>query len=105
MKKTKSILAVAIMDLSMSILPCCTVSGSTFSERINELGLDRILRDWSNDTYITIEEPSCAYVNITGATRMPEYKGDEQHCWMEVYDGLATISASGSSWMHRATLH
>ena len=76
MKKTKSILAVAIMDLYMSILPCSTVSGSTFSERINELGLDRIRRDWSNDTYITIEEPSCAYVNITGATRVPEYKGD-----------------------------
>ena len=64
-------------------------------------------RDWSDNSDVYIPEPRCAYVNIMGTQRLPEYKGDTLHCWMEVYDGLANyfrkrviLDAQGSSSLY-----
>lgn len=81
----------ALMVLLLHCACLCVVGQSNpstpFWHRICELELNNPSHDYSKDISLTMPMPSCAYVNITGATRMPEYKGDEQHCWMEVYDG------------------
>lgn len=60
---------------------------TSFCLRIRDLGLDNPSNDLSGDGVIAFPEPSCAYVNMIGATHMPAYKGDTLHCLMEVYDG------------------
>ena len=56
-----------------------TLRPSVFLEEMNQ--------DWSDEANISIPEPQCAYVNIKGTNRLPDFKGDTLHCWMEVYDG------------------
>ena len=76
-------------------VPILTMQGqdeepTSFRLRIRDLGLDSPSNDLSGDGVIAFPEPSCAYVNIIGATHMPAYKGD-------------TTSASACCWMPRAT--
>lgn len=49
---------------------------------------ENIKQDFSNDAYISFPEPYCAYVNVKGANRLPGFKGDTLHCWMEMNDGI-----------------
>ena len=49
--------------------------------------LEEMKQNWSDEAYISIPEPQCAYVNIIGANRIPVSQGDTVHCWMEVFDG------------------
>lgn len=85
MQKMINVFTVIVMVLSLFL--SCPIYGSPFSDRIREQGFDKIQHDWSDEAHITFGEPRCAYVNVTGTTQMPEYKGDKLHCWMEVYDG------------------
>ncbi|MBQ6063690.1 MAG: CotH kinase family protein [Prevotella sp.] len=87
MRKQVLPLFLQVFVLWFAPMPTYSTTGIPFSERILELGLDMVEHDWSNDVYVSIPEPQCAYVNITGTMRMPKYKGDTLHCWMEVYDG------------------
>ena len=81
-----------------------TVQATAFEERIHELGLDEIVNDYSDTKKIIVEEPQCAYINITGAEIMPAQKGQTMNVWMDVYFGngkyfrkRAIIDAQGNS--------
>ena len=58
---------------------------SAFEQRIQELGLDEIVNDYSETKKIIIAEPSCAYINITGTDKMPGKKGEAMNVWIEAY--------------------
>lgn len=42
--------------------------------------------DYSNNSSIVMDEPSLAYVNISGIESMPTGKEDNQHAWFEYSD-------------------
>lgn len=42
---------------------------------------------WSRKNPISFAQPSCALVNITGVSEMPERKNTNAPAWMEVWDG------------------
>lgn len=63
-----------------------------------------IVNDLSDSKKIVLDEPSLAYVNITGIEAMPLYKTDELHAWLEYFDTEGNyfkkriiIGAQGSS--------
>lgn len=72
------------------IMPCFSISvmgQSAFEEKIKNLGINRDdIKDWSEEKSITIPEPKCAYINITGLKAMPSAKNKPTKGWMEVYD-------------------
>lgn len=81
-----------------------TDSITDFERRINSLGIDVIEKDYSGDKKISFDEPSCAYINITGTESMPSTKSQSMNVWMDVYLGdgsyfrkRAVISAQGNS--------
>ena len=60
---------------------------TSFEERIHELGLDEIINDFSDIPMVIVDEPECAYINITGTDKMPAVKGQPVNVCMEVYLG------------------
>ncbi|MBQ8127264.1 MAG: CotH kinase family protein [Prevotella sp.] len=77
---------------------------TTFDKAIAAAGLDNVTRDYSDSDIIEVEEPLCAYANITGLDTMPQAKGYPQNAWMDVYLGngcffrkRAIIDAQGNS--------
>ena len=83
----KSVLLIILLHV-----PCLYTQGridwsNSFWLRLYELGLNTPSHDYSMKGDIAIPTPTCAYVNVIGIERMPEYKGDTSRCWMEVYDG------------------
>lgn len=62
--------------------------------------------DWSDKSYIQIEEPRCAIINITGTNYMPTSKTQNLHAWVEFWDmrgnyfkKRAILNAQGNSSM------
>lgn len=61
---------------------------SEFDSRIKELALDtHIVHDWSQESDLTLTEPSCAYANITGIAELPSSKQDNLQAYIDFYDG------------------
>ena len=59
-----------------------------YYEKIVSKGYDpETVIDMSAESSITIDEPSCAYINITNITGMPTTKKDDMHAIFECYDG------------------
>ena len=63
-----------------------------------------MVHDLSDSAKITLAEPRCAYVNITGITKMPTTKSQDLHAWLECYDGAGNyfkkrviLNAQGNS--------
>ena len=80
---------------------------SDFHRTIERLGLQNPSADWSDKSDIRLQEPRCAYVNITGIGDMPADKGQPRNAWMEVYDGNGNyfrkrviIDAQGNSSLY-----
>ena len=70
------------------LMPVSMYGQSAFMEKINSLGYEAgVTRDWTDSTEIAIPEPRCAYVNLSGITKMPRYKNHPQNAWFEFYDG------------------
>jgi len=68
--------------------------------------------DLTESSKIKLDEPSCAYVNITGIGQMPTKKNQNLQAWLEFYDGgsnyfkkRAVLNAQGNSSMHKDTSH
>lgn len=64
---------------------------SAFEQKLNSMGIIQDeLEDLSNSSDIVLETPNCAYVNITGVTRMPWSKTEtssmDMHATVDVYD-------------------
>ena len=76
--------------LILLLIPLCCAAendSTAFQRRIVELGIDEYaLKDYSSESDIKIATPQCAYVNITGISRMPTSKTANLHAMMEVYD-------------------
>lgn len=77
---------------------------SAFQEMLQRKGLTDITREMSDAKTIQMDMPACSYMNITGTTKMPQKKTEEQHVWMDVYTDNGThfrkravISAQGNS--------
>ena len=68
---------------------CCkTTAQTSFEEKLAQLGIDiENVTDWSDSVSITWPMPQCAYVNLTGISKMPPKKTSNYHAWVEVYDG------------------
>ncbi len=59
-----------------------------FYQKIVSEGFDSLtVIDLSSESMIAIDEPRCAYVNITEIEAMPIEKNDDMHAWFECYDG------------------
>ena len=60
----------------------------TFRYIVRKHGYDvATVNDLTKSSKIKLDEPSCAYVNITGISKMPTKKTDNLHAWLECYDG------------------
>lgn len=62
--------------------------------------------DLTESAKIKLPEPSCAYVNITGISKMPTQKTEDLQAWLEFYDGNGSyfkkrviLNAQGNSSM------
>lgn len=77
-----------IVFISVMLLSTTDSSAqSTLSEKLASLNINIAdLHDWSDSTDIILPEPTCAYINITGTTKMPAAKNRPYNAWMEVYD-------------------
>ena len=68
--------------------PLSASAQSTFSEKLEELGINSSnVKDWSDSADITLPMPTCAYINITGISQLPPKKTSNYKAWIEVYDG------------------
>ncbi len=65
--------------------PICYSQISDYDNRIAQMG--GILNDLSEADKITIEEPKCAYLNITGIDYLPTSKSVDKNGWICFYDG------------------
>ena len=76
-------------------------SGSmlSFQQVLDAQGLSEFANDYSDLKKFEIAEPSLAYVNITGISKMPTKKTDNLNVWMEVYDG------NGNYFKKRVIIH
>lgn len=62
--------------------------GDTWQYIIDKYGYDpATVTDLTGSAKIKIDEPNCAYVNITGISQMPTKKRQNLHAWLECYDG------------------
>lgn len=59
-------------------------ASSVFERLMEEKG--GIVNDFSDSKKISVDEPSIAYVNISGFQNMPQQKTDEYHGWIEYFD-------------------
>ena len=92
------------LSLSFSLL---TSAQTNLEDKLAQLGIDyEHVTDWSDSVSITWPMPQCAYVNLTGISKMPPKKTSNYHAWVEVYDGqgnyfkkraLANLQGKGST--------
>ena len=63
-----------------------TLTISAFDSAVVKFGFTKVF-DYSNSSSISIAEPECAYINITGIKNMPGRKGRKFNVWIEAYMG------------------
>ena len=88
-----------------SMTPLLCMAQSSFSALLKEKNYNLAsLTDWSNKSHIIFDQPSCAYINITGIEKMPQSRKHKQEVWIEYYDEQgnylrkrALMSAQGNS--------
>lgn len=99
---------VSASALLLMMSPChaqvSTLGYDSFDHLAHRLRLDEDIKDYSELQEIVLDEPSCAYLNITGIESMPSKKGVAQKVWVEVYLSggnyfrkRAVIDAQGNS--------
>ena len=79
-----------------------------YYQKIVSQGFDpATVTDLSAEKTIAIDEPSCAYINITNVTEMPTTKTADMHALFECYDGnghyfqkKVILNAQGNSSMY-----
>lgn len=72
----------------LSAFPCALMGQTWLEQMLQQTGeKQENIRDWSSETFISIPEPRCAYVNITGIKNMPVTRSANMEARMEVYDG------------------
>lgn len=84
----KTHIKVKIIIFFVCLCASATTAQTSFKEKLAQLGIDtENVTDWSDSTSITWPMPKCAYVNLTGFSKMPQTKTSNFHAWVEVYDG------------------
>jgi hypothetical protein len=64
------------------------LADDTFQYILDKHGYDpATVKDLTDSAKIKLQEPSCAYVNITGISQMPTTKTENLQAWLECYDG------------------
>lgn len=64
------------------------LADDTFQYILDKHGYDpATVTDLTDSAKIKLQEPSCAYVNITGISQMPTTKTENLQAWLECYDG------------------
>lgn len=81
----KHILIAAVLLLSAAVMLPAAAQDAEFTAAIEARG--GITNDLSDSKKIALDEPSRAYVNISGISDMPQAKTDELHAWLEFFDG------------------
>lgn len=79
----------------------------TWQYILDKYGYDpAAVTDLTQSARIKIEEPNCAYVNVTGISQMPTNKTQNLQAWLEFYDGngnyfkkRVVLNAQGNSSM------
>ena len=79
-----------------------------YYQKIVSQGFDSAtVTDLSAENTIAIDEPSCAYINITNVAEMPTTKTADMHALFECYDGnghyfqkKVILNAQGNSSMY-----
>ena len=78
---------------------------NTYQYILGKYGYEaKTTKDLSGEQKIKLDEPECAYVNITGIEKMPTSKTQDLHAWLECYDGAGNyfkkrvvLNAQGNS--------
>lgn len=84
--KTHSKLPIVLVFVCMCVFT--TKAQTSFETKLNQLGISQEnVTDWSDSTDITWPMPKCAYINLTGISKMPGSKTANYHVWVEAYDG------------------
>ena len=89
-KQNKKLVKRKIFLMVICLLVSLSLQAQTteFEQTIQNLGLTDIKHDWSTEKKVTVPEPECAYVNITGVSSMPQKKKVNLKAWLEFYDGF-----------------
>ena len=73
---------------AFSCLSIVVSADDTWQYIIRKHGYDTAtVNNLTASSKIKLDEPSCAYVNITGISKMPTKKNQDLHGWLECYDG------------------
>ena len=78
---------------------------NTYQYILGKYGYEaKTTKDLSGEQKIKLDEPECAYVNITGIEKMPTSKTQDLHAWLDCYDGAGNyfkkrvvLNAQGNS--------
>lgn len=73
--------------LLLLILSTPIAAQTPFITAITERGYDENVQDLSDSMTIKIDEPTLAFVNLTGFSKLPTKKTDVQKGYLEMYDG------------------
>lgn len=101
MKKTVSTtLSILLSFLCLNTVWAAVNPSDVIGRRIADSGYtNSTVKDWSSSSSVTIKEPKCAYINITGISYLPgpaaSYNKNDiyaakhvnLHAWLEIYDG------------------
>lgn len=90
--ETTDSLQTNTMFVDWYVSPATDVKLPKFSEVADSLKTDATsggggVVDYSDSDYIQMDEPSFAWVNITGVQALPYSKTDKRQVWVEVFDG------------------
>ena len=80
---TVNILCGGIKSVSQTLDPTTPYYQKIVSQGFNPA----TVTDLSAENTIAIDEPSCAYINITNVTKMPTTKTADMHALFDCYDG------------------
>ena len=76
----------ALIALSLPLK--AQTSGMDFADILAKCGYDpATVGNLTDSSKIKLDEPRCAYVNITGIGEMPTTKTQNLQAWLEFYDG------------------
>lgn len=74
--------------LLLTIFPFIVKGANEYYSKIISLGYDSTrVSDLSSLIDLKLQEPECAYINISGISLLPTKKNTDAHAWLEYYDG------------------
>jgi len=78
--KTSLLLSATLLSVTMAY------ADNAFDSKLQELGITATT-DLTDNLVIMLDEPTCAYANLTSITALPTETSDDLHAYLDFYDG------------------